>query len=123
MGLYTVEMWRLGCDFPGCGKAAQDDTECHAWADKDGAVHDAECADWTKGPDTTRPVPYYCTEHPTIWASELEARNDDERVEGVKHLSWPFLLINDISRLAAGEVYVAQTTTDLCALLDRLENS
>lgn len=122
MALYEVKMWRLGCDFPGCGAAAQDDTEYHAWADQEGAVHDAESAEWLKGPSTWKPVPYYCTDHQTVWASELETQEPDEWEHStLRGVVWPVLLLNDISKLADGEAYLCELRSNLASVMTRLE--
>lgn len=47
MSFKAHEMWSVVCDFPGCGRDAQEDTDYVAWDDQHQAWSDAAaCGGW-----------------------------------------------------------------------------
>lgn len=53
------EMWSVVCDFPGCGRDAQADSEHVAWTEAQHAIDDAEASgDWR-----TADGKHLCGEH------------------------------------------------------------
>lgn len=126
MALLPVTMWRLGCDYPGCGATAQDDGEYHAWGEKFAAIDDADNAGWARGPEPEgeNERQYFCQGHTTVWASDLELQYADEWEHAtLRGVVWPVIVLNDISKLADGEAYLCELRTDLLAVMTRLEKA
>jgi len=79
-----VAMYRLICDWPGCGACAQDQSDFYAWASPDQAIADGAEAGWHEGRDGKT---WYCDEHPATWVSIHENGKPDRDP--------PYLLIHD----------------------------
>jgi hypothetical protein len=79
VGLQTVQMWRVVCDHPECGRNAHDDegSDYSAWTDQDGATIEADANDWLRVPGQLADR-WYCRTH----RDEHDPDRTDDDAEG-----------------------------------------
>lgn len=121
MAVTTCVMYRINCDFPECGRCAQDDGEYYAWSEIDSAIQEARDCGWFRGPgkpglEMDGEAPFFCDNHVTLWASD--AVNDDVDLHTEE---WPRVVLDDISEDPETTAYVVDSPPMLVELLARME--